>query len=438
MAIYGTYYLDLSVDNNPGFALNDPTKPMGFYDWVNGITSHPYYYTNPSNGGQGWDVYVFYAKGTRDISGNSSILQGMQCIIRPWNLALYGPWRLKVYSINNIGTYQGGSTISMCDFRGGIFEVSSNFSSSNSRNMIFSNMFVRTPGYFDFYIYSGNRPKLWLEGSTLVCGTFRADSGTTYMKDSIISAGTLTTTGGLGGTNSGASWSIDTCTFNLAGFNSISGTTYALNHNCQFGWTPPTWPAFTDPASSFKAATLTAGVSAGVLPGITPYTSYQNGVGPGTDCNSYNKDLFGNARTTIGGVNDFVPSYLKIRGKQFQGFSITKDLLNSNVAGNGFTLDVDNSIKVKTVTNSGLVAGGSGLYVDYIKEVPSGAVNGINTTFTLSFTPVANTDQIFLNGIYQESGVNNDYTLSGKTITYAVAPKSGSIILAVYYVANRS
>ena len=51
------------------------------------------------------------------------------------------------------------------------------------------------------------------------------------------------------------------------------------------------------------------------------------------------------------------------------------------------------------------------------REVPVGAVDGVNVTFTLANTPKVGTEDVFVNGVLQESGVGNDYTISGGTIT---------------------
>lgn len=67
-----------------------------------------------------------------------------------------------------------------------------------------------------------------------------------------------------------------------------------------------------------------------------------------------------------------------------------------------------------------------------VREAPSGAVNGSNTSFTLANTPVSGTEQVFLNGILQEPGAGNDYTISGSTITYLTAPATGDRIRVTY------
>ncbi|MEW6039932.1 MAG: hypothetical protein AB1633_00225 [Elusimicrobiota bacterium] len=72
-----------------------------------------------------------------------------------------------------------------------------------------------------------------------------------------------------------------------------------------------------------------------------------------------------------------------------------------------------------------------GLYV--CREVPSGTKNGTNTAFTLANTPVSGTEMVFLNGLLQNGGAGNDYTISTVTITFAVAPISTDTILVTYW-----
>lgn len=53
-------------------------------------------------------------------------------------------------------------------------------------------------------------------------------------------------------------------------------------------------------------------------------------------------------------------------------------------------------------------------------ETPTGTVNSINKDFTLSVAPVTGTLKLYLNGVRQK--VTEDYTLSGSTITFVIAP----------------
>ena len=78
-------------------------------------------------------------------------------------------------------------------------------------------------------------------------------------------------------------------------------------------------------------------------------------------------------------------------------------------------------------TSSGLTTAN---FVD--KEVPSGSINGANTSFVLANTPTAGTEHVYLNGILQESGAGNDYTISTATITMLTAPLSGEKLRVTY------
>lgn len=66
------------------------------------------------------------------------------------------------------------------------------------------------------------------------------------------------------------------------------------------------------------------------------------------------------------------------------------------------------------------------------RENPSGTVNSSNVTFTLAFTPVSGTENIYLNGLLQQVGGGNDYTISGGTITFVTAPTTGDLIEVNY------
>lgn len=79
-----------------------------------------------------------------------------------------------------------------------------------------------------------------------------------------------------------------------------------------------------------------------------------------------------------------------------------------------------------------ITAGGitSANFVD--KETPSGAINGSNTSYTLANTPTVGSEHVYLNGVLQESGSGNDYTISGGTITMLTAPLTGEKIRVTY------
>jgi hypothetical protein len=66
-------------------------------------------------------------------------------------------------------------------------------------------------------------------------------------------------------------------------------------------------------------------------------------------------------------------------------------------------------------------------------EVPSGTVNGVNTSFTLAAAPLSARLLLFRSGLLMRPGAGNDYVLVGSTITFATAPETGENILAFYH-----
>ncbi|TDI97036.1 MAG: hypothetical protein E2O29_02020 [Deltaproteobacteria bacterium] len=58
--------------------------------------------------------------------------------------------------------------------------------------------------------------------------------------------------------------------------------------------------------------------------------------------------------------------------------------------------------------------------------------DGADTTGVLANTPTAGTEEVYLNGILQNEGGSDDYTISGATITFNSAPLSGDEVLVSY------
>ena len=71
--------------------------------------------------------------------------------------------------------------------------------------------------------------------------------------------------------------------------------------------------------------------------------------------------------------------------------------------------------------------------VDFVfNEVPTGDIDGVNDEYVLAATPVADKIEVFLNGVLQQPGAGNDYTIATATITFEDAPLSGDKILVNY------
>lgn len=69
-----------------------------------------------------------------------------------------------------------------------------------------------------------------------------------------------------------------------------------------------------------------------------------------------------------------------------------------------------------------------------VRENPTGAVDGTNATFTLAAAPLAGKEMVFVNGVLQNSGTGNDYTISGAIITFlsGAIPQTGDIVRVTY------
>lgn len=68
------------------------------------------------------------------------------------------------------------------------------------------------------------------------------------------------------------------------------------------------------------------------------------------------------------------------------------------------------------------------------KETPTGTTNAVNATFTVTNLPVVGSEMVFTNGILQQPGTGNDYTISGSIITFLTnaIPQTGDKVLVTY------
>lgn len=119
-------------------------------------------------------------------------------------------------------------------------------------------------------------------------------------------------------------------------------------------------------------------------------------------------------------------------------FSKLATLASANILvgnGSGVATSVAMSGDV-TISNAGVTTVDAAFVknADIVtREVPSGAINGANTSFSLANTPVAGTETLYLNGLEQNVGGAADYTISGATITYNTAPTTGDILVVSYF-----
>lgn len=86
-----------------------------------------------------------------------------------------------------------------------------------------------------------------------------------------------------------------------------------------------------------------------------------------------------------------------------------------------------------TLSNTGVLTCGSTIQrtAGFVhEEVPTGAINGSNTAFTLENTPIAGSVKVYLNGLREKLTTN--FTVSGSTITMLTPPSTGDIMVVEY------
>ncbi len=89
---------------------------------------------------------------------------------------------------------------------------------------------------------------------------------------------------------------------------------------------------------------------------------------------------------------------------------------------------------LNTISTSGVPACSADSGANTTQGAPTGTINGSNTAFTLSPTPAAAGNVVcYLNGVMQQQGAGNDYTISGATITYLTAPATGAKLVCTWY-----
>jgi Asp-tRNA(Asn)/Glu-tRNA(Gln) amidotransferase C subunit len=87
---------------------------------------------------------------------------------------------------------------------------------------------------------------------------------------------------------------------------------------------------------------------------------------------------------------------------------------------------------IAMIGKNGSFGGGVGLprTTDVDSEVPTGTIDGSNTDFTINYVPVNGSIKVFRGGARQK--ITEDYTVSGQTITFLIAPQVNEILIVDY------
>lgn len=165
-------------------------------------------------------------------------------------------------------------------------------------------------------------------------------------------------------------------------------------------------------------------------------------------------DLIDNTNSTVAGTADFIT----VTGSTENGYQLDLDLVFKNrmstaetrlgtavltttaadalAAINEHDVEIGNIANLVTTAKANLVdaineLANTDVASCYTRETPAGLLDGENTVFTLSYTPLAITVCIYMNG--QLLDLNDDYSLSGTSITLNSAPSANDKIRAIYF-----
>jgi len=96
------------------------------------------------------------------------------------------------------------------------------------------------------------------------------------------------------------------------------------------------------------------------------------------------------------------------------------------VAGSGISFSTANSGQITISATTGISN------INWNEKL-GGDADGINTVFTMVYTPASSTTlMVFVNGVLQEEGEISDFTLSGSNVVFSFPPQNGSKIVATY------
>jgi len=131
-------------------------------------------------------------------------------------------------------------------------------------------------------------------------------------------------------------------------------------------------------------------------------------------------------------IDIFLNGQLLTSGTQAQVNASTADYVLFATGSIKFGFGLDNADTVNSlIINNGAAGGGAASLA--VNETPTGTINGVNDTFTLSTAPSPSSSlMLFING--QLITQNIDYTLSTVTITFVASsiPMSGDTLSATY------
>lgn len=254
------FYVDFDELSKPGWIEDNPNYPMGWTEFIVGPPG------------------IYYCRGSRDSDSETVYLVDKD--LRPWSLVNYGPWRMNV----NLITGTSSPSSNAWQLNGGIIQANNVLiqGAAASRTYNFYNVYFNLTSDFSVSSYLDQPVNIFVKGCTIICDSLITESGTLEsilnglnIRDSIVVTNS--------NTNEGAEFR------NSVFSASSSSWSNASQVDCEFDWTPPTWPAWDSSQSSWTFSTLASSIT---INATGDFVGYEYG-------------LFGVSRSVIAGIGAF-------------------------------------------------------------------------------------------------------------------------------------
>jgi hypothetical protein len=204
--------------------------------------------------------------------------------------------------------------------------------------------------------------------------------------------------------------------------NAITPGIYTVQYNSNNGTLYT--EAWAVPPSTVSLVVADVRVAPGTVTGSAPTPTFPPSSGSSTPPSNLTS-------ITISEVTG-LQSALNIRPIEGTGFTISRAaIIDSTGAIDGAIGNLSDCLHVDGSSGSCGSAGGSPGFID--AEVPSGAVNGSNSSFSLANVPSPGASlELFRNGLLMDQG--GDYTLTNNSVNFLAGsvPQSGDVLLASY------
>lgn len=255
-----SFYVNFSIDNNPTYQADDPSQPMGWFDFVSASAN------------------TYYCRGIRDDAARILYLADKH--LKPWSLSAYGPWRFNAQTLT--GTVS--SLSNNWSLSGGIVSANNMIiqGAGAARTYNFYNVHFILSNNLTISSILGNAINIYFKGSILRCDSINVDGSTPIsilddinFRDSIVIVNS--------NTNRGNDFVNSVFNRPLSAWNNASII------DCQFNFIPPTWPMWNAIKDAWKYSDLGVNIS---ISATGDFTDYEQG-------------LFGNLRSTAAGIGAF-------------------------------------------------------------------------------------------------------------------------------------